>query len=77
MNVGQSQVERALTGEVGSGVGALLAVMMADKGASMAWAQARGRQRGGTFQGPTVRGQTALWAKDHFTRWRRMPRGVG
>lgn len=60
MNVGQSQVGRALTGEVGSGVGARLAVMMVEEGASMAWAQARGCQRGGTFQGLTVRGLTAL-----------------
>lgn len=51
MNVGQSQVGRALTGEVGGGVGARLAVMMAEEGASMAWAQPGDANAGAPFRG--------------------------
>lgn len=50
-----------------------LEVMMAEGAVNMAGA--RGCQGGGTFQGLTVRAQAALWANDHFTRWRRNAQG--
>lgn len=47
-----------------------LEVMTAEEGASMTWAEAEGGQYDGIFQGLTVRGQTALQAKNHSTQWK-------